>query len=136
MASIFYIMDFGGIESMRKLYVSIVASVVVLGGTIILFDQSFPAKDQTYKPAAAVTETMPPKTPDPIKDVRPFAGMQDGPNKALVVVENDFMDQTRKMNANGEWMNEAALISSLHALTHQKIKADRIGFSIKMTPER
>ncbi|WJH37105.1 DUF6241 domain-containing protein [Paenibacillus sp. CC-CFT747] len=58
-----------------------------------------------------------------------------GPNQDLLVLEPDLIKQIKKMNDSGEWMNRVALIANLHAMTHQKIKADDIRHSIKMTQE-
>jgi bla regulator protein BlaR1 len=82
-----------------------------------------------------VTQNGQAKTGHPIENVKPFAGINKGPNKALLVVEEDYLSQIKKMNNKGEYMNEVAIILNLHAMSHQKIKADRMGFSIKMTPE-
>jgi hypothetical protein len=123
---------------MNKKIITTIAFSTIIAGSAYAYNQANNANKNVYEAASAVQrleESPVLKVPHPIENVKPFVGMNNGPNKALLVVEKDYMEQIKKMNAQGEYMNEVSIIINLHAMTHQKIKADRIGFSLKMTPE-
>jgi hypothetical protein len=120
----------------KKIIITVAVSALIVGIAFAYVKANNVTKD-VYNSILTVHEAPKSEVPavHPIDKVKPFAGMKYGPNQALIVVDDDYLGQIKKMNANGEYMNEVAIIMNLHSMTHQKIKADQIGFSIKMTPE-
>lgn len=69
------------------------------------------------------------------KTARPFEGMEKAPNKALLVIEEDYTAQIERMNASGEWMNEASIILTLRGMANNKRNQYPNDWSVEMTPE-
>jgi hypothetical protein len=134
---------------MKKLII-IASALVILAGCKST-PEAAPAPSST--PSASPIATITPKptvespTPAPINDASHPVGhiekyisgdlnkFEKAPNQALMVVETDYIDQVKKMNKIGEYTNKLATAVILHAMTHQKIQADQIGWSVKMTTE-
>ncbi|KQX53931.1 DUF6241 domain-containing protein [Paenibacillus sp. Root444D2] len=122
---------------MKKKFIITVTISALIVGSAFAYVKANNITKEIYNPVMTVSETPKSEAPaaHPIDKVRPFTGMKYGPNQALIAVDDDYLGQIKKMNANGEYMNEVSIIMNLHSMTHQKIKADQIGFSIKMTHE-
>jgi hypothetical protein len=115
----------------------IVAAAVtaIVAGSAVVYVQASTVTNNTYQPAPAAPKAVHPLDRGDVKDANldPFKG----PNNPLKVLEyeENYLQQIKRMNASGEYMNKMALVMILHAMTHQKIKTDKIGFSFQMTPE-
>jgi hypothetical protein len=130
---------------MNKKIIIAAAVTAIVTGSVVAYAKGSTVTNDTYQPtpAASIIPTASvipaaPKTVHPldrgdVKDVN--LNIKGGPNRALLAIEPDLVGEIKKMNTSGEYMNKVALVVFLHAMTHQKIKADQIGFSIKMTPE-
>jgi hypothetical protein len=121
----------------KKIIIASVTAIIAVN--VVVYVKSSTVSETVYQPAPTAIST-----PVKVKVVHPLdrgdikevdLAIKTGPNKPLLVIEDDYIGQIKKMNTSGEYMNTLALIINLHAMTHQKIKADQIGFSVKMTPE-
>jgi hypothetical protein len=122
---------------LKKIIDTALITIVIAGSAVgFAYVQSNKTTVNASEPApTASVATIATTTAHPIDNVKPFAGMKYGPGTSLHALENDYLGQIKKMNEEGGWMNEVAIITTLLAMSNQKIKADQIGFSVKMTPE-
>jgi hypothetical protein len=128
---------------MNKKVIILSAITAVIAGVAVVYAQGSITQpthaDNLYQPApSAISIPAVSKAVHPLDrgDVK-VADLNEkaGPNKELVILDNDYIGQVKKMNATGEYMNKFTLVLNLHAMTHQKVRADQFGLSIKMTPE-
>lgn len=84
---------------------------------------------------AALTNAKTESQSHPIETAKPFEGMENRPNQALMVMEEDVTAQIERMNASGEWMNEASIILTLRGMANDIRNQYPDDWSVAMTPE-